>query len=226
MSGWTAKKSGLDGDCRPGSPGRQCLFDFLSTEPPEADSRGSREYRRLRDEGSRSCFTAHGIYPHCKRTQMPPKHTAVGTILIRENTLLPAGVEIESEDFLPGWRVARNLNGYGLARKVEGAGWHFFFLAGQLRATVLGSEGPGAQRRAVKLVLAKRKGHKYNCLQITKVVEKKFLFIPFVKFTAHFRHIQKSIGLVPAKDFVLETPEDTPNQAVNSKKLAAAASNS
>ena len=38
-----------------------------------------------------------------------------GTILIRENTLLPPGLATESEVFLPGWRVVKNLDGSALA---------------------------------------------------------------------------------------------------------------
>ena len=54
-----------------------------------------------------------------------------GTTLIRENTLLPAGLTIESEIFLPGWRVVKNLDGAALTRNVEGANWNLFNLAGE-----------------------------------------------------------------------------------------------
>jgi hypothetical protein len=33
-----------------------------------------------------------------------------GAILIRENTLLPTGLAVESEVFLPDWRVVKNLD--------------------------------------------------------------------------------------------------------------------
>jgi hypothetical protein len=45
--------------------------------------------------------------------------TRARTILIREDTPLPANLPIESEAFLPGWRVVNNLDGYGLGRKIE-----------------------------------------------------------------------------------------------------------
>src|SRR5438876_206615 len=71
---------------------------------------------------------------------------------------------------------------------------------------------PGTLRRAVKCVLAKQKGQKFNSLEITKVVSKRFLGIPFMSVTGHSRHIQQGVGLVSAKDFVLrmlaaEAPE-------------------
>jgi hypothetical protein len=127
------------------------------------------------------------------------------TIFIKEDTPLLRTLSIESEAFLPGWRVVGNLDRYALARKIEGANWNFFYLAGELRATVLGRDRSGTLRRAVKCVLAKQEGQKFNSLELTKVVSKRFLGIPFMSVTAHARHIQEGIGLVPAKDFVLTT---------------------
>ncbi|HET8921812.1 MAG TPA: hypothetical protein VFN26_02330 [Candidatus Acidoferrum sp.] len=135
-----------------------------------------------------------------------PDTNRAGTILIREDTPLPANLLIESEAFLPGWRVVKNLDRSTLARNIEGASWNFFYLAGEIRATVLGRDRPGTLRKAVKCVLAKQEGQKFNSLEITKVVSKRFLGIPFMSVTAHSRHIQRDIGLVPAKDFVLRMP--------------------
>jgi hypothetical protein len=128
-----------------------------------------------------------------------------GTIFIRENTLLPVGLAIKSEAFLPGWRVVQNLDRNALARRIESSHWNFFYLAGEFRATVLGRDRSGTLRRAVKCVLGKQEGQKFNSLEITKAVSKRFLGIPFVSVTTHARHIQEGIGLVPAKDFILTT---------------------
>jgi len=128
------------------------------------------------------------------------------TILMREGTLLPAGLAVENEVFLSGWRVIKNLDRSTLARNIEGANWSFFYLAGEIRAIALGRKGIGTLRRAVKCVLAKQERQKFNCVEITKVVSKRFLGLPFVSVTAHFRHIQQGICLGPAKDFVLRMP--------------------
>lgn len=148
-----------------------------------------------------------------------------GTILIRESTLLPAGLAVESEVFLPGWRVVKNLDRSTLARNIDGANWNFFYLAGEIRATVLGRDRPGTLRRAVKRVLAKQEGQKFNSLEITKVVSKRFLGIPFMSVTAHSRHIQEDVCLIPAKDFVLRTPA-APNGEVATKQYVALISSS
>ena len=128
------------------------------------------------------------------------------TIFIKEDAPLPANLPIEGEAFLPGWRVVKNLDRSTLARSIEGANWNSFYLTGEIRATVLGRDRPGTLRRAVKRVLAKQEGQKFNSLEITKVVSKRFLGIPLMRVTAHARHIQQGIGLVPAKDFVLRMP--------------------
>src|SRR5258707_15648003 len=128
------------------------------------------------------------------------------TILISEDTPLAANLPIESEAFLPGWRVVKNLDRSTLARNIDGANWNFFYLAGEIRATVVGRDRSGTLRRGVKCVLAKQEGQKFNSLEITKIVSKRFLGIPFMSVPAHSRHIQQGIGLVPAKDFVLSMP--------------------
>jgi hypothetical protein len=142
------------------------------------------------------------------------------TICIKEDTPLPANLPIESEAFLPGWKVVKNLDRSTLARNIEGANWNFFYLAGEIRATVLGRDRPGTLRRAVRRVLAKQEGQKFNSLEITKVVSKRFLGIPFMSVTAHSRHIQQGIGLVPATDLVLRMPA-APNAEVATKQYVA-----
>jgi len=135
-----------------------------------------------------------------------PNTNRARPILIREDTPLPANLPIESEAFLPGWRAVRNLDGYELGRKIEEAGWNFFYLAGEIRAMALGVEGPGTLRKAANRVLAKRGEQKFNSLEVTKIISKRFLGIPFMSVTAHSRHIQQGIGLNLAKYLALRIP--------------------
>src|SRR5260370_35376443 len=116
-------------------------------------------------------------------------------IFIKEHTPLPANLPTESEAFLPGWRVVKNLDRSTLTRNIESANWSFFYLAGEIKATVLGRDRSGTLRRAVKCVLAKQEGQNLNSLEITKVVSKRFLGIPFLCVTAHSLHIQQCILL-------------------------------
>lgn len=157
------------------------------------------------------------------------------TVFIREDTPLPTTLSMESEAFLPGWRVVKNLDHQALTREVEGANWNFFYLAGETRATVFGRDGLGALRRAVKYVLRKQEGQEFNSLGITKVASKRFLGIPFTSVMAHSWHIHQGIGLVPAMDFDLRMPaaplrrgssEQQPPRQVATKQYTALISSS
>lgn len=114
------------------------------------------------------------------------------TILIREGTPLPSGLGIETELFLPGWRVVKNRDRYALTRQIERANWRFSFLAGEIRTTVLGRDRLRTLRRAAKFLLARRERRITNCLEITRVVSRRFLGIPLISVTARFRHIQEN----------------------------------
>jgi hypothetical protein len=137
------------------------------------------------------------------------------TVFIREGTPLPKPLSMESKAFLPGWRIVKNLDRQALTREIEAANWNFFYLAGEIRATVFGRERPGALRRAVKRVLAKQEGALFNSLEITRIVSKWFLGIPFLTVAAHSRHIQQSVSLIPAKDFVLRMRAAAPESSLD-----------
>ena len=123
-----------------------------------------------------------------------------GTILIKEGTLLPGVLRFESEPCAPGWRLVKDVDGYGLDRKIHEAGWTFFFLAGEIKAIAFGSDGQNTVRRAVKRILANLKSEKFNSLEITRVASKRFLGVPYASVSAHSRHIQESMFLSRAKD--------------------------
>ena len=142
-----------------------------------------------------------------------------GTVLIRENALLPAGLALKSEVFLPGWRIVPDIDAFELAREIHEAHWTFFYLAGGMKTIVFGREQPGALRRALKRILAKRKSLERNALQITSVVSKTFLGIPFLTVTAVSRHIQESLYLVSASKVPdrISVMSSTPGIELNSQ---------
>src|SRR5712675_2731908 len=125
-----------------------------------------------------------------------------GTIIIKEGTPLPTLRSMESEHLLPGWRIVKNLDRQALTREIEGANWNFFYLAGEIRTIVFGREKLGTLRRAVKRILAKQEAQsfRFNSLEITKIASKWFLGFPLTSVTAHSRHIQLGIALIPARD--------------------------
>jgi hypothetical protein len=130
-----------------------------------------------------------------------PEAIKTGTILIKDGTFLPDAMQLESEPCATGWRLVKDLDGYGLGRKINDAGWTFFCLAGEIKATIFGFDGQKAVRRAVKRILANLKSSKFNSLEITRVASKRFLGVPYVRVWACSRHIQESLSLSCDKDF-------------------------
>src|SRR2546429_6697646 len=74
-----------------------------------------------------------------------------GTILIKEGTLLPEVVRFESECSVPGWRLLKDLDRYGLDREIREAGWTFFCLPGEIRTTVFGIDEEKIDRKSTRL---------------------------------------------------------------------------
>jgi len=123
-----------------------------------------------------------------------------GSILIKDGTFLPDGLQFESEPCATGWRLVKNLDGYGMGRKVHEAGWNFFFMAEEIKATIFGFHRQRNVRRAVKRILTNLKSEKFNGLEIIQVAAKRFLGLPYATVHAHSRHIQESAFLLPVKD--------------------------
>jgi hypothetical protein len=121
------------------------------------------------------------------------------TILIKEGALLPESLRFESEPYAKGWRLVKNLEACGLDRRIRDAGWTFFFMAGAINVTVIGSDSENTRRRAVKKVIACMKSDRFNCLEIARVAVKRFLGLPCVTVSAHPRHIQQSMFLFHAE---------------------------
>jgi hypothetical protein len=130
-----------------------------------------------------------------------PATEPAGKLFIREDAILPGGLIIETEAFIPGWRALKDCDGYRLGRKIEAEKWMFFFLAGEVTATVFGRVGPSSLRRALTSILAKPAARKFNSLEIATTRSRWFLGIPFATVTANFRHIQESLALDRANDF-------------------------
>jgi hypothetical protein len=126
-----------------------------------------------------------------------------GTILIKEGTLLPEVLRIESEPCAPGWRLVKNLEGDGLDQKLHEAGCTFFSLADEIGATVFGLDEQKTLRRAVEQILAKRESAEFNSLEIMRVAwetSKRFLGVRSVTVSAQSRDIQESAPLFQARD--------------------------
>jgi hypothetical protein len=126
-----------------------------------------------------------------------------GAILIKDNALLPKELQFESETCVPGWRLVKGFDGYELDREIQKEGWHFFCLAGEIKATVFGMDEQHMVHRAIERILANSKSEKFNSLEITRVASvgsQRFPLVHYVTVSASSRHIQESMVLFSIED--------------------------
>jgi hypothetical protein len=135
--------------------------------------------------------------------------TEAGTIFIREGTPLPEALLLKSQPYMPGWRLVEDLNSSALGRKIHDAGWTFFSLAYEAKATVFGIDGKKMVRRAIERVLSNPEWEKFNSLQIMGVASfasRRFFGIRHVTVSAQSRHIQEGPFLFRATVKRFEAP--------------------
>ena len=153
-----------------------------------------------------------------------PDTIKTGTILIKEGTLLPETLRFESEPCVPGWRLAKDLDGCGLDRKIREAGWTLFCLAGQLGATVFGMDEQKTLSRAIEQILANLESAEFNCLEIMRVTSeasKRFLGVHYMTVSALSRHIQESAPQSRSKDLPLRDRAPSPIVATMHRRIEA-----
>lgn len=142
-----------------------------------------------------------------------------GDILIEEATVLPKELQCETEPCVPGWRVIKDFDGFGLGREISRNGWTFFCLAGEIRSTVFGIDSPKMVCRAIEQILARAKSEKHNSLEIVQVTSRgseRFPLVHSITVSARLRHIQQSLFLSRATDNpVLKPPKsESPSGAI------------
>ena len=129
---------------------------------------------------------------------MPPT-VQVGTILMKEWPGMTQLVNLESEPCSGEWSLLKLLDGVALDRKIHAAGWNFFFIAAEVKVMFFGALGAVKIQNALQRILAKVKQQHFNSLEVTEIVAKRFLGVPYAVVTAHSRHVQQSCYLDSAE---------------------------
>ena len=114
----------------------------------------------------------------------------VGDLLVQEGTNLPRSLLLPTEINSNGWAAVKG-NPFTFEKTVEEAGWTFFFMAGEIKTTAFGFDKQKALRAALRRLMTDVKSQHCNSIEITGVVSKSFLRIPYVSVSAHARHLQK-----------------------------------
>jgi hypothetical protein len=129
---------------------------------------------------------------------MPPA-VQVGTILIEEQSQMAQVLGLESEPYSGNWSLVKALDGFALDRKIHAAGWDFFFMAAEVKVMFFGAIGAKKIQNALKRILGKVRQEHFNGLEVTGIVAKRFLGVPYAIVSAHSRHIQQSCYLNSAE---------------------------
>ena len=125
-----------------------------------------------------------------------PQEVQVGTILMSQ---WPPLFGLESEFYSGRWSVVKALDGFALDRKIRAAGWNFFFIASEVKVMFLGSLGAKKIQHALHRILGKVSRQHFNGLEVTGIVAKRFLGLPYAVVSAHSRHVQQSCYLDDAE---------------------------
>ena len=125
---------------------------------------------------------------------MPPT-IQVGTILMKDWPGMTQPLGLESEPCSGSWSVLKVLDSFALDRKIHAAGWNFFFMAAEVKVMFFGAVGAAKIESALQGLLRKVRPQHFNSLEITGIVAKHFMGVPYVTVSAHSRHMQQSCQL-------------------------------
>lgn len=115
----------------------------------------------------------------------------VGTVFIQNRPLILRTLALESEPYVETWDVLQSPPNTSLDRRIRDTGWNHFFMAAEVRASAPGRLSARSVHRALKQIFAKVRNADFNCLEVTKLIEKRFLGVPYITVCAHSRHIQQ-----------------------------------
>jgi hypothetical protein len=124
-----------------------------------------------------------------------PQTVQVGTILVKESPLMPERFGLDIEHYSGNWNVVKTLDAFALERKIRGAGWSFSFMAAEVKGMFFGAVGAKKVQNALHRIFGKVRQQPFNALEVTGIVLKRFLGVPYTIVSAHSRHIQQSCYL-------------------------------
>ena len=137
-----------------------------------------------------------------------PQEVRVGTVLMSEwpQFLGLRSEALESEPYAGRWSVVKALDGFALDRKIRAARWNFFFIASEVKVMFFGASEAKKVQQALHRILAKVNHQHFNGLEVTGIVAKRFLGLPYTVVSAHSRHVQPNCYLDGAEVRRLSRP--------------------
>jgi hypothetical protein len=124
-----------------------------------------------------------------------PEAVQAGTILMKEWPQMTEGLGLQTEPCSGHWKQLLALDGIALERKIHAANWSLFFMAAEVNAMFPGAAAPTQIKRALQRILGKVRSECFNGLEVTGIVAKRFLGMPYTVVSAHSRHLQRGNSL-------------------------------
>ena len=103
----------------------------------------------------------------------------VGTVLMENRPVMAKALGLQSAPYSANWGVLTALDGSGINRTVQDAGWNFFFMAAEVKVMFLGAVGAERIQNALQRILVRVKPLNFNCLELTGIAAKRFLGVPY-----------------------------------------------
>jgi len=115
-----------------------------------------------------------------------------GSILVHASAHLPSALRLQGQSDTYGWAAIEETR-CNFEKATREAGWTLFFMAGEIHATSFRFDRRKALRAALTRLAAGVRSQCCNCIEIDQVTDKSFLGLPYVRVTAHARHLQKGV---------------------------------
>ncbi|MGC2447469.1 MAG: hypothetical protein WA477_07490, partial [Candidatus Sulfotelmatobacter sp.] len=135
------------------------------------------------------------LLPAERKPSLMPPTIQVGAMLMKDWPGMKKLLGLESEPYSGQWTLLKALDVSDLDRRIHAAGWNFFFIATEVKVMFLGSLGAAKVQNALKRILEKVKQQHFNGLEVTEIVTRHFLGVPYVTVSAHSRHMQQGCCL-------------------------------
>jgi hypothetical protein len=114
---------------------------------------------------------------------------AAGRILVRAGTRLPSSSRPPDGVAADGWSLMASSR-LAFAAEALASGMTFFFMAGGIQATAIGFDRRKTLAAAIGRLTRAVDTGKCNSIEIGKIEYRSFWGVPFVRVSAHERHLQ------------------------------------
>ncbi len=116
---------------------------------------------------------------------------APGTVLMQEDTILPATIRITRQASWSGWVAIKSIDPRGLDKQLREAGWTIHSREGSVEKGSFGFDAEARFDRAMRSAINHARRDNCNCLEFDQMTEKSFCGIPYTSVSVHARHIEE-----------------------------------